>query len=142
MKNDILQTLTKHLLANGVITSTQEVTFESNFQNDLGLDSLEVVELGMALEDHYHIKETTSNDIPTTVGELIEVIENNLSKKPLTKEIPDSEKNKTMFAIKKDLNLFANSDQKSMVIVIVKNENQLLYSTPNVDENTVSSLLD
>lgn len=143
MKNEILQTLTNLLLADKIITTAQEVTFETNFQNDLGLDSLEVVELGMKLEDHYHIKETTTNDIPTTVGELIEAIENYISKKPLTtKDILESEKSKAMLAIKKDLNRFANSDQKSMVIVIVKNENHLLYSMPNVDENTVSSLLD
>ncbi|MBQ8751112.1 MAG: hypothetical protein IJZ30_05710 [Alphaproteobacteria bacterium] len=143
MKNEILQTLTNLLLADKIITTAQEVTFETNFQNDLGVDSLEVVELGMKLENHYQINDTTFNDIPTTVGELIEAIETYISKKPLTtKGILESEKSKTMLAIKKDLNHFANSDQKSMVIVIVKNENHLLYSMPNVDENTVSSLLD
>jgi acyl carrier protein len=49
---------------------------EATLQGDLGLDSLDAVELAMALEDKYNIKVTDADMIPMrTVGDLMALIE-------------------------------------------------------------------
>ena len=49
---------------------------EATLQGDLELDSLDAVELAMALEDTYHIKVTDEDMIPMrTVGDVISLIE-------------------------------------------------------------------
>ena len=76
--SDPLATLEQDVIA--IVTETlsvsdKPVTPESHFQNDLGADSLDTVELVMALEEKFEI------DIPdeaaegiTTVGEAVEYI--------------------------------------------------------------------
>ena len=53
-----------------------EVTLEANFKDDLGADSLDVVELVMELEDEFDL-EISDEDAEkvTTVGEVVKYIE-------------------------------------------------------------------
>jgi len=54
----------------------EEVTPEASFKDDLGADSLDVVELVMELEDEFNI-EISDEDAEkvTTVGEVVKYIE-------------------------------------------------------------------
>lgn len=58
----------------------QEVTENSHIMNDLGLDSLDTVELVMALEDEFDI-EISDGDASKTqvVGEIANLIDSGLS---------------------------------------------------------------
>lgn len=59
----------------------EQVTHEASFVDDLGADSLDTVELVMALEEEFdlEIPDEEAEKI-TTVGEAIEYIERNLEK--------------------------------------------------------------
>lgn len=54
------------------------VTASTAFVDDLGADSLDVVELTMAMEEEFGIPEVPEDDIKTivTVGDLITYVEN------------------------------------------------------------------
>ncbi len=53
-----------------------EVTLEAAFVDDLGVDSLDLVELSMALEDEFGIEEMSEEDMANikTVGDLVEYL--------------------------------------------------------------------
>ena len=59
----------------------EQVTHEASFVDDLGADSLDTVELVMALEEEFDL-EIPDEDAEkiTTVGEAIEYIERNMEK--------------------------------------------------------------
>jgi acyl carrier protein len=64
MSNDIFERV-KKVTVEELDVKAEEVTMESSFQDDLGADSLDVVELVMAFEDEFGI------DIPDEeVGEI------------------------------------------------------------------------
>ncbi len=53
------------------------ITPETTFEEDLGADSIDIVELSMALEDEYAIGEMSEDDLGDikTVGDLIQYIQ-------------------------------------------------------------------
>ncbi len=53
------------------------ITPETTFEEDLGADSIDIVELSMALEDEYAIGEMSEDDLGgiSTVGDLIQYIQ-------------------------------------------------------------------
>ena len=55
------------------------ITPETTFEEDLGADSIDIVELSMALEDEYAIGEMSEDDLGDikTVGDLIQYIQAN-----------------------------------------------------------------
>ena len=56
------------------IYSAEEVTSNTNFSDDLDMDSLDMQELIIDLEDRYNVNVDEFNDKPLTVGELVEEI--------------------------------------------------------------------
>ncbi len=46
----------KEIIAYQLNVDTSEITLETSFKDDLGADSLDLLELVMALEDHYDIE--------------------------------------------------------------------------------------
>ena len=56
---------------------TDSITAETTFEDDLGADSIDIVELSMALEDEYAIGEMSEDDLGDikTVGDLIQYIQ-------------------------------------------------------------------
>ena len=54
------------------------ITMDTTFENDLGTDSVDIVELSMALEDEFGIEEMSEEDITkiVTVGDLVRYLQN------------------------------------------------------------------
>ncbi len=57
-----------------------DITPETTFDSDLGADSIDIVELSMALEDEYPIGEMAEEDLSgiITVGDLVQYIQNHV----------------------------------------------------------------
>ena len=56
------------------------ITMETTFTEDLGADSLDIVELSMALEEEFGVSERSEEDIAgiATVGDLVNYLQNKL----------------------------------------------------------------
>ena len=71
----VLQKL-KKLIAEQFMVDEQEITADTSFADDLGADSLDIVELTMAIEEEFDISEVDDNDLSklATVGDLARYI--------------------------------------------------------------------
>ena len=56
------------------------ITMETTFEDDLGADSLDIVQLSMALEEEFGVSEMGEDEISsiTTVGDLVHYLQNKL----------------------------------------------------------------
>ena len=56
------------------------ITMETTFADDLGVDSLDIVELSMALEEEFGVSEMSEEEIAaiSTVGDLVNYLQNKL----------------------------------------------------------------
>ncbi|MBQ2926572.1 MAG: acyl carrier protein [Ruminiclostridium sp.] len=70
----------KALLAEQLSVNPDDITLEAAFVEDLGVDSLDLVELSMALEEEFGIEEMSEEDMANikTVGDLVEYLGKNL----------------------------------------------------------------
>ena len=68
----------RELICTQFAVDEEVVTEDTAFVDDLGADSLDVVELTMAMEEEFGIPEVPEEDIKTivTVGDLITYVEN------------------------------------------------------------------
>lgn len=68
----------KEILADQLDSDIDAMTMDSDIANDLGADSLDVVELLMSIEDEFDI-EIPDEEIENikTIGDLVRYIENN-----------------------------------------------------------------
>ena len=66
----------KALIAEQLGVDAETITLEAAFVEDLGVDSLDLVELAMALEDEFGIEEMSEEDMANikTVGDLVEYL--------------------------------------------------------------------
>ena len=71
-----LQTLIEDVLG----VDGNSITLDTNFEEDLGVDSLDIVELSMALEEEFDIGEMSEEDLATikTVGDLVNYLQGKL----------------------------------------------------------------
>ncbi|MEG0320717.1 MAG: acyl carrier protein [Oscillospiraceae bacterium] len=55
----------------------ETVTLETSFEGDLGADSIDLVELSMALEEEFSVDEMDEDDVATisTVGDLLKYVQ-------------------------------------------------------------------
>ena len=69
----------KSLLADQLDADAEGITLETNIADDLGADSLDVVELLMAIEDEFKV-EIPDEEIENikTIGDLTDYIQNNM----------------------------------------------------------------
>ena len=70
----------KALIAEQLSVNPDDITLEAAFVEDLGVDSLDLVELSMALEDEFGIEEMSEEDMANikTVGDLVEYLAKHL----------------------------------------------------------------
>jgi acyl carrier protein len=73
----IFETVTK-LLEEQFGVDAESITMETTFEDDLGADSLDIVDLTLALEEEFGIGEMTEEEIKsiTTVGDLVRFLQN------------------------------------------------------------------
>lgn len=66
----------KSILAEQFMTDEDSITMDTSFVDDLGADSLDIVELAMAIEEEFGIPEIDEEDIPKllTVGDVVRYI--------------------------------------------------------------------
>lgn len=68
------------LIADQLGVDGNSITKDTNFEEDLGVDSLDIVELSMALEEEFDIGEMSEEDLATikTVGDLVNYLQGKL----------------------------------------------------------------
>ena len=68
----------KSIIVEQLDADEADVTMEANIQDDLGADSLDVVDLVMSIEENFDI-EIPDEDVENikTVGDIVKYIENN-----------------------------------------------------------------
>ena len=68
----------KELLAEQLDASEDDMSMDTDIANDLGADSLDVVELLMAIEDEFDIEIPDDKiEVIKTIGDLVKYIEEN-----------------------------------------------------------------
>ena len=69
----------KELLAEQLDANAEEMTMETRIDEDLGADSLDVVELLMSIEDEFEV-EIPDEEIENlkTIGDVVEYIQSNM----------------------------------------------------------------
>ena len=70
----------KELISEQMGIEAGSIAMESNFEEDLGVDSLDIVELSMALEEEFDIGEMGEEDLANikTVGDLVNYLQKQL----------------------------------------------------------------
>ena len=70
----------KGLIADQLGEDANSISMDTNFEEDLGVDSLDIVELSMALEEEFDIGEMSEEDLATikTVGDLVGYLQRKL----------------------------------------------------------------
>ena len=68
------------LIADQLGVDGNSITMDTYFEEDLGVDSLDIVELSMALEEEFDIGEMSEEDLATikTVGDLVNYLQGKL----------------------------------------------------------------
>ena len=74
---EIFQTM-RDLVAEQFAMDPAEITMETSFEEDLGADSVDLVELVMAMEEEFGIDELGEEEAAsiTTVGDLVRFLQN------------------------------------------------------------------
>ena len=75
----IFEKLTE-LLSEQFSVEPATIGMDTAFEDDLGADSLDIVELSMALEEEFGVEEMSEDDIATikTVGDLVRYLQNKI----------------------------------------------------------------
>ena len=70
----------KGLIADQLGVDANSISMDTNFEEDLGVDSLDIVELSMALEEEFDSGEMSEEDLATikTVGDLVGYLQRKL----------------------------------------------------------------
>jgi len=75
-KQKPLEERVKEIIVEHLGCDDKEVTPSASFKDDLGADSLDVVEVAMALEEEYSLSEISDDEIDKlkTVGQLLDYL--------------------------------------------------------------------
>lgn len=78
---DIFQTM-RELVAEQFSLEPEEVSMETSFEDDLGADSVDVVELVMAMEEEFELGVTQEEDLKglKTVGDVLNYVAGKVNK--------------------------------------------------------------
>ena len=76
---EIFQKL-QRMIAEQFAMEPEELTMETSFENDLGADSVDLVELIMAIEDEFEVGEVAEDDLSgmKTLGDCVRYISGKL----------------------------------------------------------------
>ena len=78
---EILKKL-QELIGEQFATAPEKITMETSFEEDLGADSVDLVELVMAMEEEFDIGEVQEDELTgmKTVGDIVQFLSGKLSK--------------------------------------------------------------
>ena len=78
---DIFQTM-RELVAEQFSLEPEDVSMETSFEDDLGADSVDVVELVMAMEEEFELGVTQEEDLKglKTVGDVVNYVAGKVNK--------------------------------------------------------------
>lgn len=70
----------KTIIAQQFGVEESSITAEMSFEDDLGADSVDIVELSMALEEEFEVEEMSEDDVSSihTVGDLLKFLQERL----------------------------------------------------------------
>lgn len=70
----------KKLIAEQMSVDAKIITMDTHFEDDLGVDSLDIVELTMAMEEEFDLEEIAEDDLAqvVTVGDLVRYLQQKL----------------------------------------------------------------
>lgn len=70
----------KNIIAQQFGVDEDSITTEMSFEDDLGADSVDIVELSMALEEEFEVDEMSEEDVTSihTVGDLLHYLQERL----------------------------------------------------------------
>jgi len=70
----------KTMLADQFGVEAESITMDTAFEEDLGADSLDLVDMSMALEEVFGVEELTEEEIAgiTTVGDLVRFLQSHV----------------------------------------------------------------
>ncbi len=70
----------KKLIAEQMSVDEDIITMDTHFEDDLGVDSLDIVELTMAMEEEFNLEEISEDDLAqvVTVGDLVRYLQQQL----------------------------------------------------------------
>lgn len=68
------------LIAEQFAVEPETITMDTTFEDDLGADSVDIVELSMALEEEFGVSEMGEEEVAAigTVGDLVHYLQNKL----------------------------------------------------------------
>ena len=77
---DIFKTM-QDLIAEQFAIDADEISMDSSFVDDLGADSVDLVELVLAMEEEFNVGEIDEDDLPglKTVGDCVRYLYNKMS---------------------------------------------------------------
>lgn len=77
---DIFKTM-QDLIAEQFVIDADEISMDSSFVDDLGADSVDLVELVMAMEEEFNVGEIDEDDLTglKTVGDCVRYLYNKMS---------------------------------------------------------------
>jgi len=80
MSNEEIFSTMQELVAEQFATEPSEVTMDTSFEEDLGADSVDLVELVMAMEEEFDVGEIQEDELGTlkTVGDAVRYVANKL----------------------------------------------------------------
>mgnify|MGYP001298720162 CR=1 FL=1 len=80
MSNEEIFSTMQELVAEQFATEPAEVTMDTSFEEDLGADSVDLVELVMAMEEEFDVGEIQEDELGAlkTVGDAVRYVTNKL----------------------------------------------------------------
>jgi len=80
MSNEEIFSTMQELVAEQFATEPAEVTMDTSFEEDLGADSVDLVELVMAMEEEFDVGEIQEDELGAlkTVGDAVRYVANKL----------------------------------------------------------------
>ncbi|MGN0968075.1 MAG: acyl carrier protein, partial [Oscillospiraceae bacterium] len=78
--SDMIFDKLKTIIAEQFGVEESSITTDLSFEDDLGADSVDIVELSMALEEEFEVEEMSEEDVTSihTVGDLLKYLQDRL----------------------------------------------------------------
>ena len=124
-KEEIFKDVISILESNYGVDKPETITLESHLKNDLDFDSLEIVDLYMAMERYYNLDlKDYEYDSPDTMADFVDSLYNCLEKndQKVSPAISEDAIQKAIDDVTKEIKIFAASPRKNLTLHISKKE--------------------